>query len=369
MTAAATTVRVNLRERSYDITIGTHVLADAGAVTLARGPVSHCVLITDENVQPRHAQTVADSLAEAGINVDLLVVPAGEESKSIEVANELWQAMLAAGTDRKSWVVAVGGGVIGDLAGFMAATYARGLSFLQVPTTLLADVDSSVGGKVGVNLPGAKNMVGAFWQPAAVLIDTQALTTLPEREYLSGLAEIVKYGMILDADFLSYLEAHANEILAREPASLTKIIARSCELKAAVVEQDEREETGLRAVLNYGHTFAHAIEAVAGYGEYLHGEAVAIGMQCAARLAAALGRIPREVVDRQERLLLALRLPVSVPKQLDEAALLAAMQHDKKVEHGRLRFVLPTKIGHVELVGGIESKLVREAFAPSLAVG
>ena len=362
MPEATTTVRVQLRERSYDILIGENLLSQAGSFALARGKVSHAVVITDEHVSNTHAQQVAASLADAGVDVDILVVPAGEESKSIEVANQLWQEMLDAGADRKTWVVAVGGGVIGDLAGFIAASFTRGLSFLQVPTTLLADVDSSVGGKVGVNLPTAKNMIGAFWQPAGVLIDTAALHTLPNREYISGLAEIVKYGMILDADFLAYLEDHAEEILARDPAALRHIIARSCRLKADVVEQDEREETGLRAVLNYGHTYAHAFEAVAGYGELLHGEAVSIGMQCAARLACALGRIDREIVTRQDRLLRALRLPVVVPRELSEDQLLAAMQRDKKVEHGRLRFVLPSRIGHVELVGGVDPALVRQAL-------
>jgi len=277
------------------------------------------------------------------------------------MADELWQEMLAAGADRKTWVVAVGGGVIGDLAGFIAATFARGLNFVQVPTTLLADVDSSVGGKVGVNLPMSKNMVGAFWQPAGVLIDPAALATLSEREYRSGLAEVVKYGMILDTDFFDYIEAHIDLIARRDETTLEHLIARSCRLKADVVEQDEREETGLRAVLNYGHTFAHAYEAVAGYGELTHGEAVSIGMHCAARLAARMGRIASDIVDRQQRLLVGLGLPVKGPP-LDAENLLAAMQRDKKVEHGRLRFVLPDRIGHVELVSGVEPLDVRAAL-------
>jgi 3-dehydroquinate synthase len=204
-------------------------------------------------------------------------------------------------------------------------------------------------------------MVGAFWQPAGVVIDTQALATLPEREYLSGLAEVVKYGVILDAEFFAYLEQHIEGLLARRDDVLAHVIGRSCRLKADVVEQDEREETGLRAVLNYGHTFAHALEAVAGYGELLHGEAVAIGMQCAARLAAALQRVPAEFVGRQERLLTALKLPVVAPP-LDVEALLRAMQRDKKVEHGRLRFVLPDRLGHVELVGGVTAEQARAAW-------
>lgn len=361
---SSTTVRVNLQERSYDIEIGGGLLSELGSFVAARGKVSHAVIICDENVQNSHAQRAAESLAASDMGVEVLVVPSGEESKSLAMAGELWQQMLAIGADRKSWVIAIGGGVIGDLAGFIAATFTRGLPFVQVPTTLLADVDSSVGGKVGVNLPTAKNMVGAFWQPAGVIIDTDALATLPDREYLSGLGEIVKYGMILDAEFLTYLEQHVADILAREATTLQHIIARSCRLKADVVERDEREETGLRAVLNYGHTFAHAFEAVAGYGELLHGEAVAIGMQCAARLAQALGRISQDVVVRQEKLLQALKLPVEVPANLPDERLLAAMQHDKKVEHGRLRFVLPSRIGQVELVAGVEAAAVRAALHP-----
>ena len=261
----------------------------------------------------------------------------------------------------KSIVVALGGGVIGDLAGFAAATYGRGIPFVQVPTTLLAQVDSSVGGKTGINLPAAKNMVGAFWQPAGVLIDIETLFTLPEREYFAGMAEVVKYGMILDEAFLAYLEGQVEAVHAREPDVLQEIVAKCCRYKADVVEADEREETGRRAILNYGHTFCHAIESVAGYGEFLHGEAVSIGMLCASRLAELLGRVDRAVTERQHRLLSQLKLPVDVP-DLDREQLLNVMQRDKKVEHGKLRFVLPSRIGHVELVGDVPRELAREAF-------
>ena len=361
MEDAVTNVHVSLGDRSYDIAIGAGLLRQSGPIAMALGSLSQAIIITDDNVQTPHAQSVATSLADMGVDVDILVVPAGEESKSLATAAELWQQVLDCGADRKSWIVAVGGGVIGDLAGFIAATFTRGLRFLQVPTSLLAHVDSSVGGKVGVNLPTAKNMVGAFWQPTGVVIDTDVLSTLPEREYRSGMAEIVKYGVILDAEFFDYLEQHIDELNSRDAACLRHTISRCCRLKADVVERDEREETGLRAVLNYGHTFAHAFEAIAGYGELLHGEAVSIGMQCAARLAERLGRIDRQLVQRQQHLLEALKLPVGTPR-LDEGALLAAMQRDKKVEHGRLRFVLPTRLGHVELVGGIDADSVRHAL-------
>lgn len=356
-----TTVHISLGDRSYDIAIGQDILRHAGDFACSLGAISQAVVITDANCQSPHAQAVATSLADMGVDVDILVVPAGEQSKSIEMASELWQQVLESGADRKSWIVAVGGGVVGDLAGFIAATFARGLRFLQVPTTLLATVDSSVGGKVGINLPDAKNMVGAFWQPQGVLIDTDTLRTLPEREYRSGLAEVVKYGVILDADFFAYLEQNVAGLNERHPDVLRYTIARCCRLKGDVVEKDEREETGLRAVLNYGHTFAHAFEAVSGYGELLHGEAVSIGMHCAARLAQHLGRVTDEFVRRQQLLLQSLHLPIEVPR-LSESDLLAAMQRDKKVEHGRLRFVLPSRLGHVELVGNVAAEGVRHAL-------
>jgi 3-dehydroquinate synthase len=235
------------------------------------------------------------------------------------------------------------------------------LRFFQVPTTLLAQVDSSVGGKVGINLGGAKNMVGSFLQPLGVLIDTDTLDTLPKREYVSGMAEVLKYGVILDADFFADLEKCSSLLMRRDRDTLVRVIARCCRLKADVVEKDEREETGQRAVLNYGHTFAHAFETLLGYGELLHGEAVSIGMQCAARLAEILGRVDASFVARQHSLTAALGLPVVVPK-LDPQRIIETMMHDKKVEHGRLRFVLPTGMGHVELVGNIDPEAVRAAL-------
>jgi 3-dehydroquinate synthase len=282
------------------------------------------------------------------------------------VADYLWRELLELGADRKTVVVALGGGVVGDLAGFVAATYARGLGLLQIPTTLLAQVDSSVGGKVGINLPDAKNMVGAFWQPIGVLIDIDTLATLPRREYVSGLAEVVKYGVILDADFFGELETNAAAISARQSDMLARVVARCCRLKADVVEADERE-TGCgrpelnRAVLNYGHTFAHALETTSGYGRWLHGEAVSIGMMCAARLARRLGRVDDRFVGRQRELLMALGLPVETPDS-DAELLLAAMARDKKSEHGQLRFVLPERLGKVELVGGVSPDDVRSAL-------
>jgi 3-dehydroquinate synthase len=354
-----TVVRVNLGPRSYDIDVGSGLLDQGAGFIAARHPGRHAVLIADSNVRQLYAEPLAASLTSAGYRCSVLEVPAGEETKSVAQAERLWNEMLACRTDRKSIVVAIGGGVVGDLAGFVAATFGRGLAFFQVPTTLLAQVDSSVGGKVGINLPAAKNMVGCFWQPNGVIIDLAALRSLPEREYLSGLAEVVKYGVILDASFFDYLESAVDPLRVRETEALERIVSRSCELKALVVEQDEREETGLRAVLNYGHTFCHAIETVSGYGHYLHGEAVAIGMIQASRLAERLGRIGPDVTQRQRTLLERLGLPVQAPG-LDSQQLLAAMQHDKKVEHGKLRFVLPSRLGHVELVAGVSPEFVLE---------
>ena len=359
-------VDVQLGPRSYAIEIGTGNLAALGERVSQWCPLSHAVVVTDTHVEKPHAESAVASLAEKGAAVDLLIVDPGETVKSVLSAAVLWNQMLEVGADRKSVVVAVGGGVVGDLAGFVAATFARGLAFVQVPTTLLAQVDSSVGGKVGVNLPGAKNMVGAFWQPVGVLIDTAVLATLPEREYRSGLAEVVKYGVILDADFFAYLERHVAGLQSRDGAVLEHVITRSCRLKADVVASDEREETGRRSVLNYGHTFCHALERVTGYGQFLHGEAVSIGMLCASRLAERLGRVDAAFTERQRKLLAAMGLPVDLPA-LDHDKLLAAMARDKKVEHGRLRFVLPTKMGHVELVGDVKETDVRAALTESEA--
>lgn len=347
------TVQVALADRSYPILIGPGVLDRSGELLTGGSKISHAVVITDTNVESPHAANVARSLDDSGVTVDMLVVEPGEISKAIDVADSLWRKLLELGADRKTVIVAVGGGVVGDLAGFVAATYARGIRLVQVPTTLLAQVDSSVGGKVGVNLPGAKNMVGAFWQPTSVLIDTSVLDTLPPREYRAGLAEVVKYGVILDADFFAYLEAQIAGLNQRQPEVLEHVIARSCELKAQVVSQDEREETGVRAVLNYGHTFCHALETLTGYATLLHGEAVAIGMLCASRLAQRLGRVDAEFTRRQHDLLSRVGLPTAVP-DLPHDKILAVMGRDKKVEHGRLRFVLPTRMGHVELVGDVD---------------
>lgn len=311
--------------------------------------------MTDANVAELHAATVEQSLRENGWQCETIVLPPGEETKQQETVTGIYDRLVAMKADRRTVLLAVGGGVVGDAAGFAAATYARGIPFVQVPTTLLAQVDSSVGGKVGINHPQGKNLIGAFYQPLGVVIDTQTLATLPERDFRSGLAEVVKYGVILDEAFFEFLESHVDAINRREPDTLDAVVARCCRLKADVVEQDEEERTGLRAVLNYGHTFAHAFESLSGYGRLLHGEAVSVGMVCAADLACRLQRVDREFCDRQRALLAACGLPVALPPDCrwEASAVLERMRLDKKSSAGRLRFVLPTRMGHVELVDGV----------------
>ena len=357
-------------DRSYDIAIGPGVLASLGQ-KLCAFEARRCVIIADAAVLGSHAAQAEAILRAAGIDVTALAVPAGEASKSVSEASRLWNALAQLAVDRSTHIVAVGGGVVGDLAGFVAATFARGLPLWHVPTTLVAQVDSGIGGKTGINLEAGKNLVGGFWQPRGVVADTNTLATLPNREFTSGLAEVVKYGMILDADFFSWLESHVQAILARNgladhTAALVHIVERSASIKGSVVEQDEHELSGLRAVLNYGHTFAHAFETAAGYGTLLHGEAVAIGMVAAARLAQLLGRIGPDVVARQTKLLQALGLATRsiATEQIPAERLIDIMARDKKTLHGRLRFVLPTRIGHAELVTDVDPAAVRESLRP-----
>lgn len=360
-------VHVNLAQRSYDIALTSHACAGLGPFARQRASATLAFLVTDDHVAI-HARSVADSLAASGFQPSVMILPPGEEQKALSTASRLYDRLADLNADRKTLVVAIGGGVIGDLAGFVAATYARGLPLFMVPTTLLAMVDSSVGGKVGINHPKAKNLIGAFHQPVGVWIDTALLATLPDREYRSGLAEVVKYGVILDADFFAFLEINADAIVRRQPDVVRDIVARCCRLKADVVEQDEREETGLRMILNYGHTFAHAFETVAGYGSWLHGEAVAAGMVCASRLAERRGLIPQAVTERQQALLQRFSLPTHPkggPGVIDDW--LEVMRRDKKALAGRLRFILPRRLGDVSLFEDIAEADVRHILAQSVA--
>ena len=351
-------VPVSLGSRSYDIVVGSGQLHNTGTLLAAFQPVSSAIVLTDANVQRfGYADRVAASIAGAGIPAHILSVAAGEQSKTIETANTLWETLLEDGTDRKTVLVAVGGGVVGDLGGFVAATYARGIRFFQVPTTFLAQVDSSVGGKVGIDLTAAKNMVGAFHQPLGVLIDTETLQTLPEEEYLSGLGEVVKYGVSLDALLFQYIEDNIDAIKRRDNAVLQKIVAECCRIKAQIVAEDEYETTGRRTLLNYGHTFGHAFETASGY-TILHGLAVSMGSLCAARLALRLGLVDEAFLHRQLELHRTLNLPVEYPAEFDPQRIVELMQRDKKSEFGKLRFVLPTGLGQCQIIEGIEPQQV-----------
>jgi 3-dehydroquinate synthase len=355
-------ISVELGSASYPILVGTRWLSRIGEQILAEAPeLRHAMVICDAAIGSTFAEVVRHSLSQRDIRTDLCTLPSGETSKAVAQSQRLWEWMLSCRADRHSLVVAVGGGVVGDVAGFAAATYQRGIRLVQVPTTLLAQVDSSVGGKTAVNLPTAKNMVGAFWQPILVAIDTHTLGSLPQRDYLSGLAEVVKYGVIDHAELFSWLESNAAPLVERDHEAIVHAVTASCRSKAAVVGADERETSGRRAILNYGHTFAHAIEATAGYGTFLHGEAVAIGMQMAAELAVRRGRADRSLLKRQQALLEQLQLPTRWP-QADPDQMLQSMLQDKKSQHGQLRLILPTSIGRVELVGGVATEEIRAAI-------
>jgi 3-dehydroquinate synthase len=359
------TVRVNLGSRSYDILVVSGGLAGVGLFARQRCAGRLALVVTDQHVTT-HAEQVAAALRASGFIPEVVTLAAGEGQKSLEVASQLYDRLITLKADRQTLVVPVGGGVMGDLAGFVAATYARGLALLMVPTTLLAMVDSSVGGKVAVNHPRAKNMIGAFHQPIGVWIDTDTLKTLPEREYRSGLAEVVKYGVIMDAEFFDYLDTHTTAILKRQPDAIRHVVERCCRLKADVVEKDEREETGLRAILNYGHTFAHALETAAGYSSWLHGEAVAAGMHCAALLACRRGLIGPDLVQRQRRLLQTIGLPL-VPERWPIDDLLATMRADKKAVAGRMRFILPRRLGEVALFDAVSEEDVYQVLHEVIA--
>ncbi len=358
-------VHVNLGPRSYDIHITHNDLAGVGLFARQLGAGSLALVVTDENVTP-HAHSVADALRAAAFTAELVSLPAGEAQKALIVAERLYDRLIDLQADRRTLIVAVGGGVVGDLSGFVAATYARGVPLLMVPTTLLAMVDSSVGGKVAVNHHRAKNMIGAFHQPVGVWIDTATLATLPDREYLSGLAEVVKAGVIMNAELFAWLESNVAAIRKRSAAAVRHVVQRSCELKASIVERDEREETGLRAILNYGHTFAHAFETASGYSFWLHGEAVAAGMMCAARLAAHRGMIGEDLLERQRTLLHAFDLPTTI-EPWPIHALLTTMRTDKKALAGKLRLILPTQLGHAALFDDVSEDEVRRVLQESIS--
>jgi 3-dehydroquinate synthase len=356
-------VQVPLGQRSYAIKVEGGLLPRLGTECARLKLGRRCAVITDANAGRHYAKAALKSLTASGFEPVLITVPAGEKSKRLAMVEKCYDQLAAHRLERSSFLVALGGGVVGDLAGFVAATYLRGIPFVQVPTTLLAQVDSSVGGKTGVNLKAGKNLVGAFYQPRLVLCDLDTFHTLPKREYLSGLAEVIKYGVIHDPVLFAQLERNLPKLLQRDPATLRDVVARCCEIKADVVGQDETEG-GLRAILNFGHTIGHAIENSSGYGKYLHGEAIAIGQVAAARLSHELLGLPSADVVRIEKLFVQAGLPVKI--KLNDARrkkLFAAMKLDKKVSAGVVTFVLAEKIGRVVWGQSVSEALIRRVLS------
>jgi 3-dehydroquinate synthase len=352
-------VRIALGERSYDIVIGSGLLEQASAWQ-GLPAAAAALIVSNSTVAPLYAGKLRSAIAPHYRAVHEVVLPDGEAHKDWPTLNRIFDALLAHGCDRKTVLFALGGGVVGDMAGFAAASYMRGVPFVQVPTTLLAQVDSSVGGKTAINHPLGKNMIGAFYQPARVLCDLDTLATLPAREFAAGLAEVIKYGPIFDTTFLDWIEANVDALVRREPAALADAVRRSCEIKAEVVGQDERE-SGLRAILNFGHTFGHAIEAGLGYGEWLHGEAVGCGMVMALQLSRRLGLVDAAFVQRVTELIARAGLPTLGPA-LGADRYLELMRVDKKAEAGEIRFVVIERPGQAA-VRSAPDEVVRQVLA------
>jgi 3-dehydroquinate synthase len=350
---------VNLDERSYPIYIGESVLQDKGRLI---NHIGDCrpVIISNDTVAPLYLQNVLESLTD--LNPLSFIIPDGEQYKSLEWFEKISAFLLENNCGRDTCLIALGGGVIGDLTGFVAACYQRGVPFIQIPTTLLSQVDSSVGGKTAVNHPLGKNMIGAFYQPQAVFIDTHSLKTLPKREFAAGMAEVIKYGLIYDTELFSFLEENIAPLQSLEQYALQHVIFRCCEIKALIVAQDEKEH-GLRALLNLGHTFAHAIEAQMGYGKWLHGEAVATGMVLASELSHTRGDLSHDEVKRITQLIADYSLPVTIPEVMTSEHFLTHMRKDKKNKKGTIRFILPTQFGQCALVDNVSDDQVRALIA------
>ena len=347
------TVKVPLGDRSYSIKIGNELLPNLGKECRRLKLGTRCALITDSKVGPIYSKTAMSSLRKSGFEPIEIRVPAGETAKSLKTIQSSYDKLAKHRIERSSFIVALGGGVVGDMAGFLAASYLRGIGFVQVPTTLLSQVDSSVGGKVGVNLKAGKNLVGAFYQPRLVLCDLNTIKTLPKRELRAGLAEVIKYGIIEDSKLFQRIERKISNLLGLDTIEMAYIVARSCQIKAKIVEQDETEN-GLRAILNYGHTIGHALEAISSYGKFLHGEAISIGQVAASKISRDLLGLSQSEVDRIEALFTAAGLPTKIHLSKNEMKkLLAAMKLDKKVTDGKVNFVLANTIGKVSF--GIES--------------
>lgn len=359
-------IRVELGERSYTIALGSGILKDIGK-SLERFDFSRkAAIVSNPTVYDLYGKTLRASLSDSGFEIVEIILPDGEEYKNLASVEKIYEQLLKMRFDRKSVLIALGGGVVGDITGYAASTYMRGIDFIQVPTTLLAQVDSSVGGKTGVNHALGKNMIGTFWQPRLVWVDISTLHSLSRRNFLAGMAEIIKYGIIWDSVFFDFLEKKRETLLSLNPEDLIHIIRRSCEIKADVVSRDERE-SGLRTILNFGHTIGHAIETATGYSAFLHGEAVAIGMHGEAILAHETGLIGRDEVTRLQHLLKTFGLPFEIPAGIDLTTLFEAMKRDKKSVSGDLKFVLPERIGRVRVQGNISEKIVRQAIQEILS--
>ncbi|QWV92015.1 3-dehydroquinate synthase [Geomonas oryzisoli] len=354
-------IKVALGERSYDIRLGAGILGTIGTLCRELGLTGTAAVVSNTTVAPLYYETVRAAMESAGYQVLLVSLPDGEAYKNSATLNLIYDALVDASLDRGSFILALGGGVIGDMAGFAAASYLRGIPFVQVPTTLLSQVDSSVGGKTGINHPRGKNLIGAFYQPKAVLIDVMTLDTLPEREFRAGLGEIVKYGAVLEGDFFRFLEENVGALLSRDKTALIEAVARSCSIKAKVVAVDEREG-GVRAVLNYGHTLGHAVETLTEYTAYLHGEAVAIGMVQAAKISQQLGYCNQADRDRIEALIAALGLPAELPAFPSEKYV-EALSHDKKVRDKGLLFICNRGIGAYKMERVTDLKALLEICA------
>jgi 3-dehydroquinate synthase len=354
------TVTVDLGEKSYNIHIGEKYLMNLPGLPTDISPDSVSLLVSDELVFSLYGEEVLNMLRGAGFKVETAVIKGGESCKSLSTLEWLYEQMISYGMDRSSAVFALGGGVVGDLAGFAAASFMRGIGYIQIPTSLLAQVDSSVGGKTGVNLPLGKNLVGAFYQPGLVLADVSLLHTLAEREYKTGLAEVIKYGAIWDEEFFNFLEANLERIKTRDMECLIHIVQRCCEIKAEIVSQDEKER-GVRALLNLGHTFGHAFESLTGYEQFTHGEAVAIGMVCAVHLAEKLGRMTAAEANRVTGLIKNYGLPVDYG-DLAAGDIIERMRKDKKSTAGKIKLVLPVGIGRSEVIAGITEEQIRSVL-------
>jgi 3-dehydroquinate synthase len=348
------TLNVDLGERSYPIYIETGLFNQPGFL-LSAIQGKQCAIVTNETVAPLFLNSIKKPLNNAGISSFDIILPDGEQYKTIEYFNVVLTQLLENRTARDTTLIALGGGVIGDLGGFAAACYQRGIPFIQVPTTLLSQVDSSVGGKTAVNHPLGKNMIGAFYQPKAVFIDTNSLSTLPEREFSAGMAEVIKYGIMYDGDFFTWIESQTTAIKNRDPDALRYLITKCCAIKAEVVNLDEKEH-GVRALLNLGHTFGHAIEAEKGYGVWLHGEAVAAGMALATKLAVLRNWISVSESSRIQRLLKLFNLPITGPADMSADTYIRHMQHDKKVLSGKMRFIVPTSIGNAKIIDDVKNE-------------